>query len=189
MEKTMIFLFIILKHSECNNEIGTMTCSASTEYSSAFSCQKAIDGKVDTDWATAGKGTGSWIQLNFGEVYKIETIKIKHRSTGGLPESEMFKDLSLEFSDGQKVDFRLNNVPFTSGLVWNEIIFPNNPVSDYVKITATSVYSTINNGFSDIRVYGCAEGNFLVILEYQKSVMYNSIDRNKEYILDNSFPF
>ena len=172
MEEIMIFLFIILKYSECNNEIRTMTCSASTEYSSAFSCQKAIDGKVDTDWATAGKGTGSWIQLNFGEVYKIETIKIKHRSTGGLPESEMFKDLSLEFSDGQKVDFTLNNVPFTSGLVWNEIIFPNNPVSDYVKITATSVYSTINNGFSDIRVYGCAEGNFLVILEYQKSVMY-----------------
>ena len=136
-----------------------MTCSASTEYSSAFSCQKSIDGKSDTDWATAGEGTGSWIQLNFGEVYKIETIKIKHRSTD-RGTGEMFKDIFLEFSDGQKVDFRLNNIPFSSGLVWNEITLPSNPVSDYVRITATSVYSTINNGFSEIRVYGCTEGTF-----------------------------
>ena len=71
----------------------------------------------------------------------------------------MFKGISLEFSDGKKVDFTLNNIPFTSGLIWNDIVFPNDPMSDYVKITATSVYGTINNGFSDIRVYGCREGN------------------------------
>ena len=136
-----------------------MTCSASTEYSDAWSCKNAIDGKSDTDWATKGQGTGSWIQLNFGDFYKVETIKIKHRSTGSSPTKEMFKDLSLEFSDGLKVDYKLNSVPFNEGgLVWNEIVFPNNPISDYVKITAKSVYSAINNGFSDIRVYGCAEG-------------------------------
>ena len=143
-----------------------MTCSASSEYNDDWLCKNAIDGKSDTDWATRGKGTGSWIQLNLGAFYKVETIRIKHRSSGGSPLSEMFKGISLEFSDGKKVDFTLNNIPFTNGLVWNDIVFPQDPMSDYVKITATSVYGTINNGFSDIRVYGCREGNLIMALSY-----------------------
>ena len=138
------------------------TCSASTKHSNATPCQNAIDGNSGSDWATAGEGAGSWIQLNFERFYKIKAIKIKHRATGYKPEKELFKDLSFDFSDGQKIYGALNNITYKIGLVWNEIIFPSHPESDYIKITATSVYSTINNGFSDIRVYGCTDGKKII---------------------------
>ena len=135
-----------------------MTCTASSEYNGDWSCDNAIDGNAGTDWATKGKGVGASIQLNLGSFYKVDTVKIKHRASGHSPEGEMFKDISLEFADGQKVSYTLNSVPFTHGLVWNEVYLPSMPISNYVKITATSVYGTINNGFSDIRVIGCPAG-------------------------------
>ena len=134
------------------------TCSASSKKRKNRRCQNAIDGNLSSDWATAGEGAGSWIQLNFERFYKIKMIKIKHRATGSKPEGELFKDVSFDFSDGQKIYATLNNITYKIGLVWNEIVFPSHPESDYIKITATSVYSTINNGFSDIRVYGCLDG-------------------------------
>ena len=112
------------------------------------------------DWATAGEGTGAWIQLNFDKYYRIDQIDIKHRSNGMEPEREMFKDVSLEFSFGKNVNFTLNNIPFTKGLVWNTLELSNSLVSNYVKITALSVHYNphYNNGFSQIRIYGRAEG-------------------------------
>ena len=90
-------------------------------------------------------------------------MRIKHRATGQRPSSELFKDILFEFSNGQTFEFTLNNIPYTDGLVWNDIVFPNDPNSDFVQITATSVYGTINNGFSDIRVYGCRDGIIICI--------------------------
>ena len=138
-----------------------MACSASSEFNSNLyqcSCENAIDGNSISDWATQGEGSGAWIKLNFGEFYRVTAMRIKHRATGQRPSSELFKDILFEFSNGQTFEFTLNNIPYTDGLVWNDIVFPNDPNSDYVKITATSVYGTINNGFSDIRVYGCRDG-------------------------------
>ena len=135
-----------------------MTCSASSQYNTDWGCTNAIDGNPGTDWATKGEGVGAWYKLDFVRYYKVDTIKIKHRASGGSPLGEMFKGISLEFSDGQKVDFTLNKVPFTNGLVWNDVYLPSTPISTYVKITAKSVYGTINNGFSEIQVLGCPAG-------------------------------
>ena len=129
-----------------------LTCSASSEYSGSYACEKAIDGKSDTSWATKGQGIGAWIQVNFGHVYQVEKIKIKHRTNNN--QNEMFKDISLEFSDGTKVDYTLNNVHQD----WNAVAIDKRPISKFVKITAKSVYGTINNGFSEIRVFGCLKG-------------------------------
>ena len=157
--------FIFIKNSflttkECNSQINEMNCLASSEFSNNYPCENAIDRKSNTDWATKGEGSGAWIKLNFGGFYRVTSIRIKHRATGSRPSLELFKGISFEFSNGEKFEFTLNNIPYTSanGLVCNNIKFPNNPSSDYVKITATSVYGTINNGFSDIRVFGCRDG-------------------------------
>ena len=136
-----------------------MTCSASSEHSTNWGCENAIDGNSGTDWATKGEGTGAWIKLDFGDTYTVRTIKIKHRSTGNSPAAELFKGISLEFSDGKKVEYTLNNISYLGGLVWNEVVLTRAPISDYVKITATSVYGAINNGFSDIQVFGCVNGS------------------------------
>ena len=39
------------------------TCTASTEHSSAHSCEKALDDDLQTSWATKSGGVGSWIQV------------------------------------------------------------------------------------------------------------------------------
>ena len=130
-----------------------MTCSASSKYSEDWACEKAIDGKVSTSWATKGQGTGAWIQVNFGNIYKVKKIKIKHRTNNA--QAEMFKDVSLEFSDGTKFDYKLNNVHHD----WNEVILDNPPISDLVKVEAKTVYGTVNNGFSEIRIFGCLKGS------------------------------
>ena len=147
---------------ECNNELDKMTCSASSKFDDRFACEKVIDGNSGTSWATRNEGIGAWIQLDFGSLYQVVYIRIKHR-TNNL-QKEMFKNITLEFSDGTKVDYTLND----QHKYWNVVDLADNaPVSDFVKITATSVYGAVNNGFSDVRVFGCLTGstnNFIVVL-------------------------
>ena len=113
-----------------------------------------MDGNSDTSWATQNEGIGAWIKLDFGGLYQVENIKIKHRTNN--VQAEMFKDISLEFSDGTIANYTLNNVHQD----WNEVDLINSPaISDFVRITATSVYGAGNNGFSDVRVFGCLTGN------------------------------
>ena len=72
----------------------------------------------------------------------------------------MFKDISLEFSDGTKVDYQLND--FYGGIdEWNVVTINDPPQSDFVKIKAKSVYGTNNNGFNEIRIFGCLTAGIL----------------------------
>ena len=69
---------------------------------------------------------------------------------------ERFKDISLEFSDGTIVEYKLNN----KYRDWNDVVLANPPLSDFVKITGKNSYgSGLNNGFSEIRILGCVKGN------------------------------
>ncbi len=52
--------------------VPTTDCSASTKYSSDYSCEKAIDNNLQTDWATSGEGVGSWIEVK-STLYISET--------------------------------------------------------------------------------------------------------------------
>ena len=38
-------------------------CYASSEFSDVYSCSKALDGDLNTDFATNGEGEGAWIQV------------------------------------------------------------------------------------------------------------------------------
>ena len=105
-----------------------------------------------TDWVTYNEGVGAWIQLNFKEYYEIESLEIRHRSQGT---AMRFKDIILEFSNGKSHYFTLNDDPMIS----NEVVFLKLMVSDFLRITATSVYGTFDNGYSDIKVFGCPIGN------------------------------
>ena len=135
-----------------------MTCFASTEHNTGHVCEKVMDGNSGSSWRTRSEGIGAWIQLNFGGLYQVENIKIKHKDNN---RGEMFKNISLEFSNGRIVNYTLNNY-FNNypTKYWNEIDLINNPpASEFVKITATSVYGSGHNGFADVRVYGCLTGN------------------------------
>ena len=73
------------------------------------------------------------------------------RQRGG---NERFKDVLLEFSAGGPVNFTLSNRQ-----VWETIeLDGNNIFSDHIKITGINVYNKINNGFAELKVFGCASG-------------------------------
>ena len=129
-----------------------MSCSASSSHSSSYRCEKSFDGRIGNEWRTKNEGIGAWIILNLGNTYQLENIRIKHANS----HPHMFKDISLEFADGTKVDYKLNSVQNE----WNTIILTNRPSSSYVKILVKSVYDgTSYPGFSEIRMYGCKMGN------------------------------
>ena len=73
------------------------------------------------------------------------------RQRGG---NERFKDVSLEFSVGAPINFTLSNRQ-----VWETLeLDGNNIFADHVKITGINVYNKINNGFAELKVFGCASG-------------------------------
>lgn len=140
-----------LDSKTCDDAITIMSCSASTVLSSLYSCHMAIDGTPSTAWATNGEGAGAWIQLNFGGLYYVVALEFTHRANA----RGLFKDLSFEFSNGQSEGpFNLEDV--ASGSRKFDLLI--SVLSSYVNITAISHYTKENNGFKEIKVYGCIPG-------------------------------
>ena len=70
---------------------------------------------------------------------------------------EYFKDISLEFLDGSPAAFSLSN-----SKVWEEIELDNNNITtNYVKISAINVHNKVNNGFAELKVFGCTSGIYM----------------------------
>ena len=132
---------------DCNDELTITSCSASTEFSGSYDCKKAFDGIEFDGWATLNEGDGAWIRLNLAFSYRLTKVMILQRLG-----NERFKDVSLEFFGGEPVNYTLSN-----SNVWETIGVDKNSIfSDYVKITGINVYNTINNGFAELKVFGCA---------------------------------
>ena len=102
-------------------------------------------------WAARGEQVGeSWIQINLDSVYTLMKLMARGRSS-----SERFKDITLHFSDDSTKDFTLSEDQDT---VWNEIVLSHMPISNYVKITANTVYGGSNIGFREVKIFGCFSG-------------------------------
>ena len=110
-----------------------------------------------TDWVTNNEGVGAWIKLNFKQYYEIESLEIRHRSQGT---AMRFKEIMIEFSNGESQYYTLNDDP----LISNKVVFPKLIVSDFLRITTLSAYGTFDNGYSDIKVFGCLIGNWGVFI-------------------------
>ena len=136
-------------------EVRPSSCSASSEFGSGCcSCEKAFDGDLTDGWATQNEGVGAWIKVSLDKKYPLAKIAVMQR-----PFDDYFKDVSLEFSDGTSKKFTLPNTYPTKQ--WEEIdltVYGDLITSDYVKISANSVYKKWNNGFAEIKVFTCATG-------------------------------
>lgn len=117
-------------------------CRASSEYSSAWSCAKAFDGDMNTQWGTNGEGLCSWITLNFGKPVRINTLAYANRIA-----KERNKDVQLEFSDGSVESMTLRNDSNLNSYHFTE------KTSSFVKIHVKSTYSTMNNGAREIQFW------------------------------------
>eukprot|EP00043_Microstomoeca_roanoka_P017215 m.179182 g.179182 ORF g.179182 m.179182 type:complete len:515 (+) comp16599_c11_seq1:97-1641(+) len=125
------------------------SCSASSEYDGNYACRFAYNG-VWADgggnaWATRGQGVGSWIVLRFSQPRRVNRFVYQQRSCA----CEWFRQLRLDFSDGSS---RTLDLPNNQGPV--TLTFAYSTPTTYVRVYATAVYSTTNNGFNELQFYG-----------------------------------
>lgn len=52
----------------------------SSEYSSAFAAVNALDGNLDTEWATHGDGDDGWVTIDLGAAKKVASVEFLTRS-------------------------------------------------------------------------------------------------------------
>lgn len=66
-----------------------------------------------------------------------------------------FKDVSIEYGDGKSAQFTL-----LDSVGWEEIDLGDyNITTKFINISALSVYSScINNGFAELKLFGCPLG-------------------------------
>jgi len=138
-------------------ESSRITCTASSEYSGDWGCQKAFDGEAPcnqnwpysgTSWATKGEGVGAWIKAEFVEVIAIKKLRIKQR----FSMVEQSSGIEIAFDGGVKKDFKLGVKGCYS---WNIINLSEPVATRTMKIRISSVYAKVNNGFKEIEIYGC----------------------------------
>ena len=109
------------------------------------------DSDTGTEWATEGEAVGAWIEIQFGKIYSLSKIETRHRD-GGSSSAENFKDITLMFSDGTNQTATLQD---GTDPEWNVVMVNPSVKTNSIKILAISAYGQANNGFSEIRFYGC----------------------------------
>ena len=123
-------------------------CNQSSFFDSNWKCENAINGNNKDQegdiWATKHEGIGSWIEIDFSNLFLITKFEIMNRR---VPQ-ERNSLIEAQFSDGSKMLIKLLNVDDVQSF---EVKPPKK--SKTVRFTIKAVYGTINNGGA-FNVYG-----------------------------------
>ena len=137
-----------------SNVAGSATATASSE--NAYDGQtaaKAIDGVISgypgdhtAEWATAGGGAGSWLQLTWPGPVQLNAVSLFDRPNQG----DQATGATLTFSDGSTVSVpALDNAGAAT-----TVTFPARSTTS-LRITLTSVSGTTGNvGLSEVQAWG-----------------------------------
>lgn len=142
-----------------SNVAGLATATASSQNAAdGQTADKAIDGVADgypgdytREWATAGEGVGSWLQLNWAAPVQLNGVVLYDRPNP----YDQITGATLTFSDGSSVTVPpLNNAGTATTLT-----FPAR-VTSTLRITVTSVSGTTTNaGLAEIEAWGTGPGS------------------------------
>ena len=75
------------------------TCTCSTVHGSGYQCGYAIDGSLNTAWASLAQGVGAWIHIVFPHLYILTSTRIHQRASL----IEHFKDIEITFGNDVKL--------------------------------------------------------------------------------------
>lgn len=119
--------------------------AVSSEFSSGFAAENAIDGDLGTEWSTSGDGDDASITVDLGQV--IEVVGIGFRSREMTDGSSIIEEYTVT------VDDRDTFGPFTAGqgLVISEVDFEGR-VLRFDAVTTTGA----NTGAVEIEVYAAS---------------------------------
>ena len=94
---------------------------------------------------------GAWIEVKFDVFYTITKLRLRHRDAG-KSSNENFKHVELSFSDATNQVTLLKDGATPE---WHTAQLNPAVETKHVRLTGLTVYGTMNNGFSEIRFYGC----------------------------------
>lgn len=156
----MIFAFNIyitgqpIAESVPGSETYGTYCETSNQYSAEYSCSKAIDGNINSDWAinfnvkADGNPTKAWIKLNLDKKTTINKIILKSRMCKGCGN---IKKGNLIFSDGSKIENI--EVPYGRAVPQGkEIVFTAPKTVSWIKLEIIQTWGP-NAGLSELEIY------------------------------------
>lgn len=137
----------------CDNSLTIENCSSSETDYGGYGCNGLSDGKLSDSYKDGWwfHSLKAWVQVNLNNIYYLQSVRIF--------QSEEFyfrpKNISLQFSDGTKVNITLNNAEG-----WNDIILPSNITSNLLNISIMSKYKQdFKSGYiNEVQLLGCRPG-------------------------------
>ena len=124
------------------------SCYQSSFLDSNWKCENGLNGNNKDQegdiWSTKHEGIGSWIEVEFSNLFLITKFDIMNRR---VPQ-ERNSLIEAEFSDGSKMLIKLLNIDDVQSI---EVKPPKKSKS--IRFTIKAVYGTINNGGA-FNVYG-----------------------------------
>ncbi len=123
-------------------------CTESSSFNNKWKCKDGLSGqnkdKEGGMWASKREGVGSWLNVEFRDIFEITKIQYVNRKNP----SERNSLILATFSSGEEFQLKLGNVDKLQEIA----IYP--PIrATSVKFTIKEVYGTINNGGS-FKVFG-----------------------------------
>ena len=117
----------------------------------ATSCEKLFDGKTTVAWVNAKNS----VRFELDSNYLIERVLL-FQFLSSTNSRYRAKSISLSFSDGTSMNLQMDN---TAG--WNEIILPQNTLSNFLNVTIHSSYVYYPTLYlpPEIKILGCRAGN------------------------------
>ena len=138
-------MILILDYQAITADV--ISCEASSEFDSTFSCIRAFDGRlVSPGWAANGQQEpiiGAWIKAIFQEPSVISRIIIVQRPSL----NEQTKQVKITAEDGTSEIALLPNQGQSEP---NHVILKKPMLTSSIKIEITAAYTEINNGFNEI---------------------------------------
>eukprot|EP01043_Picozoa_sp_COSAG02_P043926 COSAG02_NODE_3868_length_6119_cov_4.342857_1_plen_884_part_00 len=123
------------------------SCTASTEYSASYSCEKVFDGNYRRDageWSTAGEG-GGWVRIQYDGTYRLDRMDFQQR----WREMDWATSVSIDFSDGSSQSLELVQSASIQSYLLDPPVFTRS-----VTLTFTGVRASYSNvGATEIREF------------------------------------
>ena len=164
---------------QCIAPVTIENCSASSEFTAAYSCNHVYDGlraawaagnkgkvqQADASraWATKGEGVGAWIQLQLPMTSRVNALRYANRDQGAPSYKGWNRDIQLEFTTlGGTVTRQVELIQPSDTLDDWDRLYRFEPVTNAssVRLVVLTVYGAVNNGAEEIGLFdsrACAQ--------------------------------